>query len=417
MHWLAAVCPLALGLVLLLLAGRRGWAPPAALALAAGVVLRVAVLVVATDQAGLPYDFSDDLAAAGRCVTSGRDPLFCVDARSVPGLSGEDGGWHLLPAMAYVSAVGLRLSDLLHVPWPVAGRLVPVAADLLLAVLVGRLAGREKATARFQYACNPLAVLVCALHGQTTPVALVFAMAALLAARGRRARTTGVLLGMSIAIASWPAILLPGVVARLPDWRRRTTALLLAVLVPAVFFVSSTLLLDSSLRQLPDAAGRLLPLRGLVGNWGWGIALSPGDIVPASPAVARVGLLVALVAVLAAVVAWRRANPVELCIATPLAFLAATPIMQVQYLLWPTPFLTARPTETTPLFLVAGSLWAVTGYLYLAHVTWAESVVTHGWWSLGSLGVIAAVAATLPWDRRRLVHARHAAPSRNGRTA
>ena len=55
----------------------------------------------------------------------------------------------------------------------------------MLIPLVGKLAGGPKASLRaFQYACNPLAILVASVHGQVEPVALVFGVAAFVVARG-----------------------------------------------------------------------------------------------------------------------------------------------------------------------------------------------------------------------------------------
>lgn len=411
MLWLATVCLLALGLLLLLLAWWRRWAPSLALALAVGAALRVAVLLVAHDQAWRPYDLTNDFTAAGGCVLDGRDPLFCVEAEPADGSADRQGSWHFLPAMAYVFAAQLGLGQLLHLPWSIIGRVVPVVADLALAVVIGRLAGRHAATARFQHACNPLAVLVCALHGQITPVALLFAVAALLAARGRRGKAAGALLGTSIATNSWPAIFLPAVLAWLPGWRRRLAALVAAAGVPAAFLVSAPLLLDSTLRQLPDAAALLLSTRPVVGQWGWAAVVAGGEIGLA-PTLSRIGLLLLLVALLVAGVAWRRAHPVDLSSALLLVFLAVTPRMGAQYLLWPVPLLTARPTRLTPVFLVVASLWAGVGYLYLTQVDWETYVVAHQWWAYSSLAVIAASVAALPWGKRRLVRGRHAASNR-----
>jgi len=49
------------------------------------------------------------------------------------------------------------------------GKALPVLADLVTIVLVGRLAGHRAATARLLYATNPLALLVVAHHGQLEP--------------------------------------------------------------------------------------------------------------------------------------------------------------------------------------------------------------------------------------------------------
>ena len=94
---------------------------------------------------------------------------------------GSKGGWHFLPTIPYVYGLLLWLG----IPWEIGGRLVTVVADIVLIPLVGKLAGGPKASLRaFQYACNPLAILVASVHGQVEPVALAFGVAAFVVARG-----------------------------------------------------------------------------------------------------------------------------------------------------------------------------------------------------------------------------------------
>ncbi len=106
-------------------------------------------------------------ARPGEAILEGRNPV--------------NSGWHFLPAIPYVYGSLMWLG----IPWEVAGRLVTVVADLALIPLVGKLAGRGAGRLRaFQYACNPLAILVASVHGQVEPVSLVFAVAAYVVARG-----------------------------------------------------------------------------------------------------------------------------------------------------------------------------------------------------------------------------------------
>ena len=71
--------------------------------------------------------------------------------------------------MAFVLAGELKLGQATHLPWPVVGRLAPVVADLILIPLIGKLATDRGPLRRFQYACNPLVILICAIHGQLEP--------------------------------------------------------------------------------------------------------------------------------------------------------------------------------------------------------------------------------------------------------
>ena len=81
-------------------------------------------------------------------------------------------------------------------------------------MLVGTLAGGERAALRrFQYACNPLAILVSSVHGQAEPFCFLFVLAAFAVilragphVSGRRASAAGILLGLGIAAQTWPAV-------------------------------------------------------------------------------------------------------------------------------------------------------------------------------------------------------------------
>ena len=63
-------------------------------------------------------------------------------------------------------------------------RVLPIAVDLGVTVLVYLLARPEKAGLRaFQYACTPIAVCVSAVHGQMEPLCLLLALGAFVALR------------------------------------------------------------------------------------------------------------------------------------------------------------------------------------------------------------------------------------------
>jgi hypothetical protein len=62
---------------------------------------------------------------------------------------------------------------------------------------------------------------------------------------------------------------------------------------------------------------------------------------------------------------WRRADPQDLTLALILAFLIFTYRFGPQYLLWPMPFLIARPTRWAWPAITAAGLWAAAAYLHL----------------------------------------------------
>src|SRR5690606_30269540 len=151
----------------------------------------------------LPVYFVNSFRTAGEAVLNGQDPVLA-----------SKGGWHFLPTIPYVYGILLWFG----VPWEYTGRIVTVVADIALIPLVAKLAGGPRASLRaFQYALNPLALMVACLHGQVEPVALVFGVAAFVAARGpgapvQRADVPAVLRG-ALAEHGWSG---------LPRWALRT---------------------------------------------------------------------------------------------------------------------------------------------------------------------------------------------------
>ncbi len=379
---------LAAGFGLCVLAQRRDLAPSLPAALAAGLALRAAVWSLAAAQSWEPYDFKYDFPAAATAVLHHHDPMLFGRAR----------GWPFLPTMAYVLAAEVKLGQVTHLPWRVVGRLAPVLADLLLIPLVGMLARQRGPLRRFQYACNPIAVMVCALHGQLEPEVLALGVAALLVARSsRRDVGAGALLGLSVAIGTWSVLLVPGVLMALPDWRQRARAICATAAVPAVALLTSPLTVATPIASLPDVARGVVSLRPVVGSWGW-TALVTGGRLELQPTLGRIGTVILVAGLLVAGYLWRRADPVVLTGALLLVFLLVSPRVGAQYLLWPIPFLLAQPTRYTQHAIAAASVWAGFGYLFLGRqFTWLDDTV----WYLGSWCVIPLLALALPWAWRR----------------
>jgi hypothetical protein len=136
--------------------GRRhhdpgGPQPPleSSLTLALGIGLAFRVAVVALSYRHTPGDAAIVFRHSAELVRAGRNPVFAPE-------------WSSTPLVPYLHAALLPVA----LPWQVVERVLPVLADLVTIVLVGRLAGHRAATARMLYATNPLALLVVAHHGQ-----------------------------------------------------------------------------------------------------------------------------------------------------------------------------------------------------------------------------------------------------------
>ncbi|MBG0812842.1 hypothetical protein [Planomonospora sp. ID82291] len=434
------------GVVLAVVAQWRGWRPSLPVVLAVGVGFRLLIMAVAATSAWQPVDFVNSFKPAGEAVLNGQDPVL-----------GSEGGWHFLPTIPY--AYGLLLW--LGIPWEWGGRLVTVVADIILIPLVGRLAGGPAASLRaFQYACNPLAILIASVHGQVEPVALVFGVAAFVVARGpgdpdrpglrhdpvayvrravavhglggavrrareygigralrqgtarglapregdraalRRALYAGLLMGLALCAKSWPIWLIPGMLLLLPTVRARAVAFVATGIMPVFFIVTEPLLLNASLDEIVQALRTIGDIRPIVGEWGYSAILVGGDWTLDS-GIATFGTRLIYVTVLVTAFLWRRADPVDLTTAVLLAFMVVTPRLGAQYLLWFMPFLVARPTPARFAWpaIIGVCLWAGYGYLPMTQ-SWEIWSTQHAAWAQASVALLPILVYAMPWDRR-----------------
>src|SRR5690606_18571953 len=353
------------GLVLAIVAQWRDWRPPLWAALAAGVVVRVVLMFFAAGDSHQPVDFVNSFKPAGEAVLNGQDPVLA-----------SNGGWHFLPTIPYVYGILLWLG----IPWEWTGRIVTVASDIVLIPLVAKLAGGPKASLRaFQYALNPLALMVACLHGQVEPVALVFGVAAFVVARSpatparmdvratvgqavaehgwsglprwglrtlgqslrpgpgdraelRRSAWAGVLMGLALCAKSWPIWLVPGMLLLLPRLRYRITALFCTGAVPVFFLVTLPIFAGTSIQQIPEVIDTIRAIRPIVGEWGWTPHFTGGDWALRDD-LATFGTYLIYACVVAAIFLWWRADPIDMTLAILLIFMVVTPRLGAQYLL------------------------------------------------------------------------------------
>jgi hypothetical protein len=385
-HPVITASVLVAGLLLSAFSLWRGWRPSLGRALAVGIALRLFLLISAAADSWQPLDFANGFKAAGQAVLAHQDPVVATH-----------GSWHFLPMIPYLYGLGLGAG----LPWEIAGRLVTVAADIALIPLVGKLAGgRNAPAARFAYACNPIALMVSVIHGQIEPVALAFLVAAYVLARGGRGGWAGAMFGFALSTGSWPVILLPPLLALLPDWRERLRGIVMTGVVPVFFLATMPLVLKVSWSDLLNVARYLGGVRPVVGEWGWTAWMTGGNWALA-PTAAGIGQVVLYATLLAVMWLWRRADRVDMTSAVLLAFMIVTPRMGAQYLLWFVPFLIARPTRFSRPAIALAAVWAGLGYIYLTHfdaVGWWQN---HQWWSRSSIAVIALLILAMPWNRRR----------------
>jgi hypothetical protein len=402
----AAFVVLAAGVVLMVVAQRRDWRPSLAVAIYTALVLRLVMLVLAYRTQ--PYDLVNDFQAAGYDVLHHQDPV----------INNRPNGWGSLPVYAFVLAGALWTSVHVHVSWLIIARVPPVLCDVGVAVLVGALAGtvgERAALRRFQYACNPLAILVCAVHGQAEPVCFVFVLGAFLVilragprVPGRVAAVAGVLLGLAVATQTWPAVFAPALLLALPSWRRRAELAAGAAGVMAVLWVTLPLTVGTPAGKLGYVAGQLVNTRPSFGNFGWsGVWLTVHPTVlpvwqdPLWLNAGSVGTKAAIVGALVAVWWWRRAHPLDIATVTTTTLVALTPSFGNQYLSWQAPSATARPARLSVALQVVLGAYAAIFYLPFNMLTWQNWEIANDVMMFVSLAVVAFMIAALPWRRRQ----------------
>ncbi|WP_433253604.1 hypothetical protein ACQPYK_10505 [Streptosporangium sp. CA-135522] len=427
------------GVVLALVAQWRGWRPSLLVVLAVGIGFRVLIMTTSVIDTWQPVDFMESFKPAGEAILRHQDPVL-----------GSEGGWHFLPTIPYVYGLLLWLG----IPWEIGGRLVTVVADIALIPLVGKLAGGPTASLRaFQYACNPLAILVACVHGQVEPVALVFGVAAFVVARGpghpdrpglttdvvalarrsvtargvggavrhalgpagvvsrglaprsgeqpvlRRALFAGLLMGLALCAKSWPIWLIPGMLLLLPTFRARVVAFVATGVAPVFFLVTLPIFAGTSLDQIPEVIRVMGDVRPIVGEWGYS-AIAVGGDWTLHPGIATFGTRLIYVTMLVVAFLWRRADPIDLTTALLLAFMVTTPRLGAQYLLWFMPFLVARPTRFAWPAVIGVSLWAGYGYLYMTQFDTDTWWGLHSVWAQSSVVLLPILALAMPWGRR-----------------
>jgi hypothetical protein len=240
----------------------------------------------------------------------------------------------------------------------------PIASDLVNIWLVGLLSvdSTRRPVVRLAYALNPVAILVVAVHGQVEPTSIMFLLAGMVLLRRKADLSAGVLFGLAITTKTWPLLVVVPVLAVMP--RRAWKPVVSAAVVVAAFFLSSVVLIHSAPRTLLKT---LASYASHSGFWGWGGTIAAfghkNSIGYATP-ITKVGTVFVVVAVIVALVLYRKANDVRRAWTTPAATLLVSGGFGVQYLMWPVPFMTANE-EPQGAFLVSATAYALVAYLPL----------------------------------------------------
>jgi hypothetical protein len=368
----------------------RRWSPPIWVALGVGVAARV--VAAGLSYRHTPRDVAVYFQHAGQLVLQHQNPM-----THLPRFQ-----WNFLPPMPYVFAAEIKTG----LPWEIATKVVPIAADLVVIVLLAMLAVAERSRlVALLYALCPLTVLVSAVHGQVEPILLALGLGAFLLVRRERPGLGGLLLGLAIACKTWPVLLGLGLLRDTPV-RRWWRVIAGAAILPIAFMLSVPLLLNDSLSNVVRV---MSSYRSYAATWGWvgalhsvrlaGSGYEGGDV----ELFQRIGTVLLALTIIAVVIFFRKVEGVALTAAVLLAFLVVTVGWGSQYMLWPVPFLLLLYRRGGLAYLIAASVYAI--YTYVFYIP-AIPAVTHSWRGLrvyvvGSLVVIACAVWAMPWRERR----------------
>ena len=325
------------------------WSPSIRTVLVVAVVARLLVVVLARHHT--PADVAVIFRRTGELVRLGKDP-----ATTLPRYQ-----WNFLPLMPYVHA----LEQMTGLPWWFAGKICPVAADVGVAVLLFRLTHRTSTA--WQYALNPVPILVSAWHGQVEPTSLVLVLLAVLLLRREELLLAGLVFGAAIATKTWPLIFLPGLIL-LMSWPQRCRFAVALVVPLILLFTSQVIWLHAPARA---AAKVVIGYRSAFGNFGWSGVLHQlglagiGYAGPNIDKLAFIGSAVLGLCVLTLLtLCWRRVDGLVMTGLILLVFYVVTGGFGIQYMLWCIPVLLMLRWREATLFLVSAEVFVVGTYVF-----------------------------------------------------
>jgi hypothetical protein len=263
------------------------------------------------------------------------------------------------PHSQFLPAIALALSRGAHIRFDLAMRLESIAADaatvwILFAGLLAEGVSRRRATfAALLYALNPVAILVSAFHANLMSLLACFLLGALVAARAAVRRdadparsadaallraSSALLLGLTIAMRSFPVLLLPFYLLVCARTLKRAAVYTLLASAASITSIAPYLLYDRGafLREVLAYSG--------AGDFGWVAALRwtaflHGREFPAAYTMlpATKPLFLSAYAIALAVFLARGGDPRRGLLLAPLLFYTVYGGVASQYLVWVVP--------------------------------------------------------------------------------
>lgn len=267
----------------------------------------------------------------------------------------------------FAAATGLEFVQLF--------RIVTSCADVVTALTLARIVGRDEATgAPLLFFLSPAAIFMSGFHGNTDPLMIMFLVLAVWAVVRERPFLCGVLLAAAVGIKILPLFVAPLLLIACRGKQARVRFLAAMAAGCALIFLPGMIAVGAAFID------SIFGYTGLVRN-SWGIPLvrfllDRREGVP--------GLLLVLIAAAAAIWNWeaRRTTPptakrlLALIGVIYLVLIFFAPGFGVQYLYWPLPFI----AFALPRMFAAIVHGAVSLYLFATYTVWSEG---WPWWFAG----------------------------------
>jgi len=246
-------------------------------------------------------------------------------------------------------------SETTHIPFYLLIKLVPIAADIVLTLLLYFVAeeyGCWPWKTALAYALNPISIYCSAIHGQFDAIPTLCATVAVVMIGRRRPIGAGIWLGIAAAFKTWPLFILPALLAPLRPIRRQ--AQMAAAIAIGIFITA--LLLPWPFFGFSTVTG-VLRYRSAISWWGLSsISFLAGGALSANLFSAIFFTAMGLTALLLLAT---RAEATRGALLLLLTFYVATPGFGLQYLIWIVPLaLLADQRRALTYSILAGLLIA-----------------------------------------------------------
>ena len=270
-----------------------------------------------------------------------------------------------LPLLVYWIGFAGKFAESIHQPFEVIYRLLPIAADVgICIVLFFFLKGNDVQSAfkgAMWYALNPIAVFVSAYQGQFDSLPILFILLAVFSL-GNSAWITGSWMGLAILTKSWPVLALPSILVSLNTIRKKAISLFMILLI---IFIGVGLYIWLFKSEVLTLLPRALSYNHGLGVWGYTyffrlVWILRPELEFIFSWIVENGRFITLIGL--GFVWFARARfeaPAAGILTVLVSFLALTHAFGIQYLVWVLPFAVINYENRWP------DIYTATAFLYM----------------------------------------------------